>query len=276
MSLTSGDVVLSNEHINAITTDQTVFEASLFDDRPVGDVFWVGKVSEGGVVIPPPSHAEALARFRGQVYVHEKRFLTPDSLDNEGRELDEHDKHSTNYGVFERLTPGIVRVVGSGRLINKAREDRKLPIEHHFPEAFCSKPPSIDSSEASRFIARHPDKATQHAIGLAVLRALTFEAITTERPEVYCLVEKGLLTLLDKVIGLPIEQLAEPKQVDELGGLLYPISIKPSLVLGSLQEATNSRLGMATKAFFTSGISTKGIGFFPINLVGQDNGNIGA
>ncbi len=226
--------------------------------------FWVGKVSVEGCVINA-SQYDDVGRFRADKYVRDFGFLPENSVDAEGREFDSDDERSTQFAVIEKQ--GIdTRVVGSGRLIHKRSQQDLLPVEKYFPEAFSDgNGVSVGDVEVSRFIASHENPQTQHLIGLAVIRALTFHSNLIETERDYAIVERPLASMLSG-LGIPVEELAETKDIPELGGKLLPISIDTTQIVDSLQE--RSRRTVLLRKFFKSEIQSNGLGHYGDNLIG--------
>lgn len=229
--------------------------------------FWIGKTAVGGLVVNDEFFA-GLAQFRANVYVHKLGFLPEDTLDEQGRELDADDYRSLNVAVVEQFDTDegkAARIVGSGRLIRKDTEENVLPVEHYFPEIFTDGAIPVGDVEVSRFISQHPDRMTQHKVALAIIRAMTFNALE-QKAETYCLIEKPLVGLL-QFIGIPLELLAEAKDVPEYGGVLYPVRIKPQDVLDSVTSDKSGAIGL--QEFFNRESNSLGEGFYPETLVGE-------
>jgi N-acyl-L-homoserine lactone synthetase len=232
--------------------------------------YWIGRIAAADPMASNPDYYDALAQFRANVYVNQMGFLGPEHVDAFGRELDADDDRSVHFAVIENITNGqgpAGRIVGSGRLILKRTVEEPLPVEAQFPEIFHDNPIAAGSVEVSRFISRHPDQFTQHAIALAVIRAMSHYSVNNGVEADYCEIEKPLLKLLD-VIGLPLEQLGEPKEVMEPGGLrkLYPIRINPYLILESVTKDAHDKIVL--KEFFEKEVPNSGEGFYPANLIG--------
>ena len=231
-------------------------------ERQQSASFWVGKVASKGEILDE-EHFEALSKFRAEVYVHELEFLPEEVLDDSGRELDEDDGRSINFAVVEKANE---KVVGSGRIIMKDTETPVLPIEHYFPELFEENPIKIGSAEISRFIAKHEDKLTQHKISLSVIRAMTYGLLNNGVEEAYCIIEKPLVDMLS-YIGIPMEVLAEPKDVPEYGGTLYPIKIAANEILSSVKTDKSGKLGLGP--FFTAEAENQGLGNYPDSFMSE-------
>lgn len=232
--------------------------------------FWVGKVAMGSTVIKPVYY-DGLSRLRAKVYVDEMHFLTPEHLDTFGRESDQDDARSAHFAVIENASlenNNSARVVGSARLILKGENDRTLPIENYFPEIFNGNPLEAKSIEVSRFIARHENRQTQHTIALALIRAMTHYSIDANLKEAYCIIETPLLNLLTS-IGVPIEMLGGSKEIDEYGGVLFPVRINPYEIIDSIRRDITGKI--ALRRFFKEEIPNKGVGFYPKSLTGGIN-----
>jgi len=232
--------------------------------------FWLGRVATGND-ISRPDYYDALMKFRGNVYVTELEFLSEDHLDEKGREIDEYDQYSIEFMAVENVKEedDLARVVASGRLITKENPDTPLPIEHFFPEVFDGKPLPDNAVEVSRFIARHKEDSTQHALALSIIRAMTHYSVDTQVEADYCIIEKPLIKLLGS-IGLPMDVLGEPKNIPEYGGTLYPIRINPYKIIDSVTKDKTGNILL--KRFFSREAENKGEGFYPTSLTGGTNG----
>lgn len=135
-----------------------------------------GLIASGGV--PVPGSEEAYRRFlelRREIYVDEAGFLAAEH-GSDGRETDEDDARSLAFAVVEECA-GELRIRAALRLIVKGRATRavtddRLPVERYWPEVFGSSPAPEPSVEVSRLIARHEDRAAQHASVLELYAAV--------------------------------------------------------------------------------------------------------
>jgi N-acyl-L-homoserine lactone synthetase len=247
--------------------------AELFVNNPNAS-FWVGLIS-------PQDYKtgelyDSVGRFRANVYVREQEFLPANAVDACGREYDSDDDRSTQFVVAERIqesdnSVASARIVGYGRLIVKECQKDLLPIEKQFVELFENNPASPGSTEVSRFISRHEDNLMQHFIGLSVIRAMTHFSLTKNIDTAYFEIESHLLKML-RYIGLPLEQLSEPKEVLEVGGLrrLYPIRITPNDIIDAV--GTDTFDSQILSDFFANESSSHGLGFYPNSLTNQIEG----
>lgn len=228
--------------------------------------FWVGRISLVGE-IENAVYFDAVTKFRANVYVDELSFLPPEAVDVFGREIDEDDKRSTQFVAAENKHDlGLARIVGSGRLIHKRTDSDSLPIEQHFPEIFADDPIAADNVEVSRFIARYPeDPSVQRLISLSMVRAMALNSVEQGAPSTYCLIERPLQKLLT-VMGLEPETLGEPKEIEELGGVLYPVRINPHKIVENAQG--NNPKHKILRTMFSEDIDNKGLGFYPATLIG--------
>lgn len=233
-------------------------------------VFWVGKVAMGSTVIRPVYY-DGLSRLRAKVYVDEMHFLSSEHLDTFGRESDLDDARSAHFAVIENASPennNSARIVGSARLILKGENDKTLPIENYFPEIFKADPLESKSIEVSRFIARHENRQTQHTIALSLIRAMTHYSVASNVKAAYCIIETPLLNLLTS-IGIPIEMLGGSKDIDEYGGVLFPVKINPYEIIDSIRKDMTGKI--ALRRFFKEEIINEGVGFYPKTLTGGVN-----
>lgn len=260
-----------------MTTTETSYDsrlgvpvsAEMFANHP-DSAFWIGQVAMGNTVIKP-IYYDGLSRLRAKVYVDEMHFLTAEHLDTFGRESDEDDARSAHFAVIENASSqnsNSATVVGSARLILKGDNDKPLPIENYFPEVFQGNPLENGSIEVSRFIARHENRQTQHTVALALIRAMTHYSINANLKEAYCIIETPLLNLLTS-IGVPIEMLGGSKEIDEYGGVLFPVKINPYEIIDSIRRDMTGKI--ALRRFFKEEIPNQGVGFYPNSLTGGVN-----
>ena len=230
--------------------------------------FWVGKVAMGSTVIKPVYY-DGLSRLRAKVYVDEMHFLTTEHLDTFGRESDQDDARSAHFAVIENGSIDnheTARVVGSARMILKETQDKPLPIEIYFPEVFENNPLDNGSLEISRFIARHEDRQMQHTIALALMRTMAHYSEGLNAESAYCIIEDPLLKLLMSV-GIPTEVLGDSKDIEEYGGVLYPVKINSFIDSIRRDKVAN----IALKRFFKEDTPIQGVGFYPKSLTGGVN-----
>ncbi len=262
---------MSDLRVNEVSRDSKingllpVVESDIFQDSQDSH-FWVGQVSDlCGPSIDDDTY-NSVAKLRANVYIDEKRFLGEDSRRPDGTEADYYDSSSIQYASFENMGEGLVRPISCGRMIIKLTEDSRLPIENYFPEVFSSSPPDVGSVEISRFISRHPNKLTQHANSLAIIRAMTYRSVDIDAPKDYFLIEKPLFGMLS-MIGLPVEQIGEEKDIPEQNGILYPIQADTREVLDLATNSGDSAAHAILQAFFDNEEDTRGEGFYPESLM---------
>lgn len=233
-------------------------ETQIFTKRP--EPYWVSRIS-GAENIDRDKIFEASARLRGNVYLN-LHYVSPEQVDEKGREIDRDDLRSIHFSVLERAENGSgerSRVIGTSRLILKDSEHNKLPIEKYFPELFESSPAALGTVEVSRLISQHENPRIQHLTAMALIRAMTHFSIDRNIGADYCMVEEGLLRFLNSQ-AIPTEILGQPKEVEEQGGVLYPVKIEPAKVLINV---TSSELGKtALKQFFLNGIANLGEDYY--------------
>lgn len=231
--------------------------------------FWIGKIACDANGEGCSGYYDALGRFRANVYVHEKQYLTADVLDSLGREFDEYDNRSVQFIAVENEHESnpTARIVGSIRMITKDKPEDKYPIEKYFPELFDDNPIGTNSAEVSRFIASYPEDKhfMQHVIALSLMRAATLYAVREQIDDYYCIIEKPLFKSLAR-IGIPMEQIGEPKEIPEQGGTLFPIRIRAQETIDSV---TTDRTGnIVLRDFFLQELGSGGEGYYPAGLVG--------
>lgn len=258
------------EQSSEIATFPTVaVPGEVFNAHPDA-VFWIGKIATLETKgIDSISYMDAMGKFRGNVYVHEREYLSKDTLDEMGREFDEYDQRSEHFIITENGNEDkSPRMVGSIRLITKSDPSQLYPIEKYFPELFEEAIPT-NTAEVSRFIARYPEdkRLMQNVISLSLIRAATLYGVRENIEHYYCIIEKPLLRSL-KGIGIPLEELGPAKYVEEENGTLYPIRINGKTIINSV---TTDRTGnIILEDFFSKEIGSGGEGYYPATMVGGD------
>jgi N-acyl-L-homoserine lactone synthetase len=209
-----------------------------------------------------PEQYAIAQRIRAAVYVDEMGFLEPDHIDATGREVDAHDGHACHLSVVEAPTVmRSARVIGTIRLIVKADEWRRLPIEQDFPDAFVTTPAIVPAVEVSRFIARHEDPATQHLVAIALIRGVIYQSLSRGIDTAYFEIELPLLRLLES-LGIPMIQIGEAREVNEPGGArtLYPLRTPLADVPNAVTTDESGRFSL--RDFFQREEPTGGLGYF--------------
>lgn len=229
--------------------------------------YWVGKVAVNGIALYP-EYYDATAVFRGNIYT-DLGFIPSEQLDEFGRDLDGDDVRSVQFSVLERAQDvGAARVIGSGRVIIKSEESEPLPIETHFPDVFADNPIPVNNVEISRFIAKHESASKQHRVALSLIRVMALYGINNSYDTNFCMIEAPLMRHLTS-IGLPTEQLGESKNIDELGGELFPVGIKSSEILESVKTDLSGKLLL--KKFFENELASGGEGHYDSSFMRKEN-----
>lgn len=177
---------------------------------------------------PDEGQLEQAFRLRARVYANEKGFISPDSIDPvKGIETDEYDAGAKHIIIMHKG-----KIVGNMRVIH-LESNGHLPVEKFFdiqaPEG---------SMEASRFIVRtencsHKD---QRLVSLVLLRETTLHAIDEGAPYVYMTIENDLYGYLTN-IGIPLEQVSEPKDINEYNSTNTAYRVPPTEVVKGIIDA---------------------------------------
>lgn len=244
-----------------------VVESTLFEEREnANEVFWIGNIATLGVIDNDHTY-EGAAKLRANVYIDEKRFIDDANKNEDGTEQDEDDIRSLHYAVLEKTDePRLARVVGTARVIVKLLENQPLPIESYFPEAFIDNPAPVISSEASRVIARHEDKLTQHMISMSLIRAMSYGARAIGSKTGYCIVEDPLKNMFEAV-GLPIILKAPAKNVPEQNGILYPLETNPNTIIDTATGLGAVPPDPTLEMFFSNEETSSGLGYYEQTLI---------
>jgi hypothetical protein len=154
--------------------------------------------------------------------------------------------------------------VGASRLILKNEVHRdSLPVEKYFPGAFTDSLP-VGSVEASRFIARHPQRRVQHLVSLANIRAMVMHAARIESPGIYAVVEKPLAGYF-RSLGIPLTELSETQQLPEYGDTAnMAVKFSPQEIIGAADDPSAERSLLAR--FFRGARDNHGLGYYDHTL----------
>ncbi len=243
-------------------------DTDIFSSHPDA-VFWSGVLALG--MQPNEGLAEeftAARTLRANIYI-EKGYLTEDAREADGGESDEDDTRSTQFGIIEASPDGgLMR--GTARLIEKQNESDMLPVEAFFPEVFGAAAAPVGSVEASRFIARHPDRLTQHAISLGLIRSMVAQAESNEAPYIYAVVEDYLAKLFSK-INLLHEVVSEPVYLEEYKSTNMALRFDPREVLSQVDQDQYGQEIM--QMFFGTAREDRGLGYYDDSLINQVPGD---
>ncbi|MBA3757441.1 hypothetical protein H0X09_01075 [Candidatus Saccharibacteria bacterium] len=227
--------------------------------------YWVGRIATANMK-DRGRIFEAAAIFRGDVYLN-LGYVSPEQVDELGREIDSDDSRSIHFSVMERIPgsdPNNSRIIGTSRLILKDSPHNQLPIEYYFPEVFQRSPAPVGTVEVSRLIAHHEDGRIQYRTALSLIRAMTHFSINRGIKADYCMVEEPLLRFLNSQ-AIPTEIMGESKEITEQGGVLFPVKIEPSKII---KNVSSSSLGKtALKNFFLNGRKNGGEGYYDGNFI---------
>lgn len=150
-------------------------------------------------------------RMRAERYI-KMGFLKQDARRKDGTELDADDERSTHFVVLENILGGTA-IVGCLRLIEKRGPDnRPLPVEGFFPEAFPESA-SEGSIEISRFII-HPDAGRREEVKRQLFATGMAHVLQSNLGPIYATMERPLERTL-RVSGIPMKRFSETRLVPE-------------------------------------------------------------
>lgn len=235
-----------------------VVETDLFKVAPEAN-YWLGSVAdEQGIALGGVYHAARI--FRANSYIDDHRFLAPSARQADGGEMDNDDWRSAHFVALHNNQDGTGEVVGNIRSILKRSEGELLPVEYHFPEAFTDEPAPVYSVEASRFIAKHPEKLIQSAISVGLMRAVIMSTFTEAREPIYAIVEEPLERRFAGV-GLPYTRIADPKPLEEYGNTInMGLKFEPKEILKVVDEDVNKE--KLITHFFETARQDLGVGYY--------------
>lgn len=202
--------------------------------------FAVGLLAVGHEVVPGrEEELTAYLRLRANVYATQTQMISQELVKEDGTETDEDDGRSIHFAVIEngRGREGedkANRLVSALRLIVKSPEDdRPLPVETFFPEAFPNPLPH-GAVEVSRYICRHEVKSVQEFLKWPLYtKGLTHIASHNLGPT-YGVVEPALERGLRRQF-VPVERLGEPKFIPEYDAPNLPILIDTNLLMRRME-----------------------------------------
>lgn len=151
-------------------------------------------------------------QFRANVYVDQTNMISPDKVREDSTENDEDDERSYHMGVFRNLGNGAVSIEACMRLIQK-QDEKILPVEEHFPDAFIDAPAPIDSLEVSRLISRMDDRRENLMAIANIFNTGVARTVRLGHGPAYGMVEPPLEKAL-AYLGAPSHRIAEPRLVE--------------------------------------------------------------
>lgn len=172
----------------------------------------------------------SMGRLRARTYVEDRSFLSADVLDENGAEYDMYDSQSDHFVALsdDGETLGTIRVI---------RRDHggRLPCETLFDVTL---PENV--REISRFMVDSGIPPTlSRIVSMSLIRAALQDTSDSDA-EVYAVIEKPLRRYLDDFIGIKLETIAEPQQIDEYNTVNLLVSMHPRSVVGQVQERDKS------------------------------------
>ncbi len=225
--------------------------------------FWIGVVATPELVSMPEEYTAA-RRLRANVYIEKYHFLEPSARQVDGGETDVDDARSAQLAVVENRLDD-EKLVGTARLIQKTNIDEKLPVEMFFPEAFVDADASVGSLEASRFIAQHTDRMTQHTISLSLMRAMAARGHAQGAEYIYAVIESHLARLFEGV-GMPFEEIAPEKPIPEYHNTLnMAVRFDPKEIFDVVQRDIKKKEIIST--FFEDALVSLGVGHYDETLI---------
>lgn len=151
-------------------------------------------------------------QFRANVYANQTNMISTENVREDATEIDDDDERSYHMGVFRNLGNGAVSIEACMRLIQK-QDEKILPVEEDFPEAFFGMPARIGSLEVSRFISRVDNKREQLAAITNMFNTGVARTVRLGHGPAYGMVEPPLERSLAS-LGAPSHRIAEPRFVE--------------------------------------------------------------
>ncbi len=190
----------------------------------------------------------AYLQLRANVYIDQTKMIKSHLKRVDGTELDQDDKRSTHFVMFENRGDGKIAVFASMRFIIKTTADSTLlPIEDFFGSEIKKVSP-IKSLEVSRFIVRHDEpKYQKFAKFRIMITGLAYTVINNLGP-VFAVVEPDFEDNLAKS-GVPVRRIASPKWVDEYNDYNLGLELDKSEFKRRIGSLILKKVGIAGKKF---------------------------
>lgn len=166
-----------------------------------------------------------MGKLRARIYVDERKFLSPDVVNEDGAEYDPYDERSDHYVALGENDA----VIGTVRVINKP-DGNKLPSEELF---------GIDLSSEAREISRimvesSLSRALKPLVSMSLIRA-ALHATSDRDEDVYAVVELSLARYLQDSIGIQLTDITEPRYVEEYQSVNQVVAMHPRSVLDQIR-----------------------------------------
>jgi len=147
-----------------------------------------------------------MGKLRAEVYVHERNFLSPDVLDENGAEYDEYDENADHFVA----TSDEGDVIGTIRVVHRG-QDNKLPCEKMFGTSF----PLGDPVEVSRvMVSSNVPKKFKSLVSISLLRA-AIKVAPEKEEKAYAIVEEPMYKYLNNIIGIKCQTIMGPHFIKE-------------------------------------------------------------
>jgi len=199
-----------------------VIEAQIFNASPEHQ-FAIGMLATGYELVDDRGGIfTGYLRLRANVYASQTNMIPGNEVRPDGTEKDADDSRSTHWAILERAREqeqelgfqGLARVVASIRTIEKtATDQRPLPIEVFFPEAFTA-PLPLGAVEVSRYICRHENPIIQSRLSAPLFSAVVGHIQSKGFSPTFGVVEEKVEQRLERY-GVPMQRIALPKFVPE-------------------------------------------------------------
>lgn len=211
----------------------------LFAETNKGSVETAGEITFTTQKITPNDEELwlSMGRLRGDVYL-EKKYITPDDLNNDGAEYDEFDEHADHFVAINDAG----NVIGTVRVINRPDVDVRLPSEEAFDQIL-----PIETQEISRLIHALDLPATEgFLVSLAMMRA-ALKATRGKSETIYAVLEEKLRRQLNDHIGIHLKTIGDAKIIEHYNGTLnYLVEMEPRFITSQIHERDRRALEKAS------------------------------
>ena len=203
-----------------------------------------------------------MGKLRAKTYVHEKKFLPEDVLDENGAEFDIYDKDADHIVALSDQND----VIGTIRIVHRPKDD-KLPSEKIF---------EVDLPNGSREVSRImvdssvPNKL-KALVTMSLLRA-AIKAAPEDEDEAYAIIEPSMFKYLDSIVGVELQTIVESRYVEEYNSMNQVVSMRPHEMVSQIHKRDKLKrpsLGLPEKLapFFEHNAAKAGLGRVALNAV---------
>lgn len=181
--------------------------ADLFGDDP--SAYAIVVLGKGDDRWQQPEMADAWHRLRCAIY-GEHGYLHEGMRVTAGGEFDDEEDCAVHLLALKRTEPDAGLAIGGMRCLIK-EEQRTLPVERYFPDAFKDAPAPARAIETSRLIVVETDSSSQREIMVNLFAIAYAEMLRRVGPfrYTYGVIGEDLERTLPRFAGLPVRRISD-------------------------------------------------------------------